>query len=286
MGWPLDPRSWWSDAESTPVAQWLDRWSESTRWWLDPARASPSAQGVLFDLVEGISGRFRGRRVTLDRLRQSVVLTLDDVTILRRSGAHDVELRASDVDWVGVPVRTASVYASDVAVELGATSTFVARTIDIEGEADAASVAAWLGSMLRDEWHLAPRADGLVDARRPGGTVVYTVLAHARDGAVSTELRELRWRDLRIALPHWLRLDRTRSLPRFGRGIEVLSAAVEGSAVQFRLRLGEVREPIELDGIRDAILGGLTRLPWPWRVGAPTVRLDARRAALDDTQGF
>ena len=78
MGWPLDPRSWWSDAESTPVAQWLDRWSESTRWWLDPARASPSAQGVLFDLVEGISGRFRGRRVTLDRLRQSVVLTLDD----------------------------------------------------------------------------------------------------------------------------------------------------------------------------------------------------------------
>jgi hypothetical protein len=158
----------------------------------------------------------------------------------------------------------------------------VARSVAVEGEADAASVSAWLGSVLRDEWHLAPRADGLVDARRPGRTVVYTVLAHARDGAVITELRELHWRGRRLVLPHWLRLDRTIVLPRLPRDMEVLSAAVEGPAVQFRLRMGEVREPIELDGIRSAILEGLNRLPWPWRAGAQVPKLDPGRASADD----
>ena len=59
MGWPLDPRSWWSDAESTPVAQWLDRWSESTRWWLDPARVgafsiTPYLYGVFVVVIPNL----------------------------------------------------------------------------------------------------------------------------------------------------------------------------------------------------------------------------------------
>ncbi len=72
MGWPLDPRSWWSDAASMPAAAWLDQWSDATRGGSTRRAPQPSRRISCSTSSSGISGRFLGRRVTLDRFGRSV----------------------------------------------------------------------------------------------------------------------------------------------------------------------------------------------------------------------
>jgi hypothetical protein len=245
------------------ASTWMARWTEATRWWLEPTGSRPSPERLLFDIVEGISGRFRGRRLTLERIGHGVALTLEDIEVLRRKSWHDVELVASDVAWSGVRITSASVHASNVSLELGATTTLTCGVVEIEGQTDLPAAIAWLSSVVGDQWLLDVSQAGLVEARRPGGAVVLVVEAQALDSEVNVELREIRWRRFHLVVPRWLRLQRSRRLPALPREVEVISAGLADGTVWFRLRVPRLREPFALEGIRKAILDGITRLSLP-----------------------
>jgi hypothetical protein len=230
---------------------------------MNPSASLPSPAQLLVEIVDGVGGRFRGRRLTLDRIGQAIGLTLDEIEVLRRKGSNDVELVASDVEWNGVPITSASVHASNVSFELGATTTLTAEVVDVDGQADPPAAIAWLSSLIGDDWLLDVSQAGLVEARRPGGAFTFLVAAAAQSSAVNVELREIRWRQLRLVVPRWLRLERTRPLPSLPRDIEVVSAGWQDGSVRFRLRVPRLRQPFGLDGLRKAIMGGVSHLSLP-----------------------
>ncbi len=263
MTWPLDPRSWWPGEEATALGTWLERWSEATTAWLDPSQSLQSPERLLFDIVEGISRRFRGKRLTLHRIGVAAAFVLDDIEMLRRRDSRDIELIASNVDWDGVPIEHVHVHASDVSVELGATSTLTAATVEVEGQADQSAALGWLGRFVENEWRVGLGDDGLIRARRPDGALVYSATAEARQSALVLELRRIEWRGLQVRLPRWLRLERATPLPALPRGLEVVSAALDDGVVRFRLRLAQLREPVKLDRLRKAVLSGLSDFSAP-----------------------
>jgi len=261
---------------------WIARWTEATRSWPDPTGSRPSPERVLADIVEGIGGRFLGRRLTLDRIGNGVALTLEEIEVLRRKGWHDVELVASDVVWSGARITSVSVHASNVSLELGATTTLTSDIVEVEGKTDPPAAIAWLSTLLDDEWRLDVSQTGLVDARRPSGEVVLLLAAEVHHSEVNIELRAIRWRRLHLVIPRWLRLQRSRRLPPLPRDVEVVYAGLEDGTVSFRLRVPRLREPFELNGIRKAILDGITHLSLPGMDAQQT----SRGEGLDDSLDF
>ena len=73
---------------------------------------------------------------------------------------------------------------------------------------------------------------------------------------VNLEVRRVEWRNVRVPVPSWLRLSRTRPLPALPEGVELLGAWREQRMVALRFRLNRRSEAVSLDEARHAIKEG------------------------------
>jgi hypothetical protein len=278
----FDPFGWWTregrEHPSSPAATalpWLDEWVKATTWWVDPrnwadlaAVPGSSPDRALFDILEGIARRFTGRRVELERRGAALRFVLDSLRIERRwpagksptgpGDAKDVEasLEAHDVDWAGWTLEKVSAVVRQLALVPGRSVRLRAGIIDVTARSTQEALVSGLGPSVAGRWSLKVAGDGLVAARRDDRPLELVVEPSLVRGDIRVELRAVAWRGLRLRVPSWLRLTRTRPVPPLPSGMELLGAWPEDGAVTLRLRVRGLTETLDLARIRDAVLCG------------------------------
>jgi len=260
----FDPFGWLGRSGRREIwdsESWLDAWARATTWWVDPSRWTslggppPSPERVLFELIEGVARRFAGRRLQITRHGHAVSLVLDGLRVERRAGVS-VHVEAHDVEWGGIGLDEISAVAKDVTFSPGLSAQLSATGVDVTANTSFVDLVPWLQRFVEDTWSLEAVDTGKVVARardRPLALVVDPSLA---DGRIHFELREVSWRGLRVPVPGWLRLTRSRPVPELPGGIELVDAWRRQDVVTLRLRLPAFSQTLDLGQLRRAVVGG------------------------------
>jgi hypothetical protein len=278
----FDPFGWWTresrehaSASAATALPWLDEWVKATTWWVDPRNwadlatvSGSSPDRALFDILEGIARRFAGRRVELKRHGATLRFVLDSLRLERTRPAeptptrfgyeNDVEasLEAHDVAWAGWSLEKVSAVIRQLALVPGRSARVRAGVIDVTARSTQEALVSALGPSVAGRWSLKVAGDGLVAARLDDRQLELVVEPSLVRGVIHVELRAVAWRGLRLSVPGWLRLTRTRPVPPLPPGMELLGAWAEDGAVTLRLRVSGLTETLDLARIRDAVLCG------------------------------
>jgi hypothetical protein len=260
MASPLDPRSWFADPRRSAGADrtWLDAWFDLTTWWVDPALSATQPLGMrpdqlLAQLIDGIARRFEGQRVDVDVRGRRVRAVLDGIRLTRRDARSELSVDLAAVDVDGVRAARLELRARSVRVGPGATTTFVADDIDVDGELELRDAVAMVDERVPD-WSLDVDADDEVVASQPRRRLAVHVEPTAHAGELRLEVRSIELRGFHVSVPRWLRLERSFAVP-LEPGWTLTEAAAEGARVRFRLHGEGVREDLDLRQLRDAIGG-------------------------------
>jgi hypothetical protein len=234
MSWPLDPRAW------------IPTWPQEL---------------LLGEIVAGIARRYQGERVELVVRGRAVSAVLERVGLQRRGRGQRAELELRDAAVDGYELETVSAVARSVRLEAFPASRFVAANVELTGRSALAPLVAWLDCYSED-WSLDVDAGGRVLARHTRHPVEAVVEPTVEGDVLSVELRSLAWRGLRLSLPGHPRLTRHHRLPPIARGLSVVEARRDGTAVDFTLALAEVSERLDVRALNRAVVAG-TRLAFP-----------------------
>lgn len=127
--------------------------------------------------------------------------------------------------------------------------------IRIEARSQIESVVIWLDQLVPD-WRLSVDDDHSVVACRPTGGMRFRPDAVVVDVELRIELREVQWRNTRLRVPRWVRLERGTALPALPAGARLSEALRPGRWRRFRLALTELTQAIDLARLRQALSGG------------------------------
>lgn len=262
---PFDFRNLWPDRviQSRGESAWLDLWTEATNWWVDPAVAgaetlAASNERILAQLVDGIAGRFEGRRVEFSIGGRPVQAVLDWIRLRHIGTQFEARVDLTDIEAAGWSLTSLSVVAASVRIEITAAPQLEISGVEVVGRSPWDAFIPWLDAHIRD-WTLRLDADGRVEARRTPRNLSIVIEPFIHDGHLNAELRALCWRGLRLPLPAWLRLVRRLALPVLPRGTRLLEAHRRGGVVEFRATSDGLVEELELARLRNAIAGRLVR---------------------------
>lgn len=246
----------------------VDLWLEATRWWTDSARLAAqgdwgTAQGqVLSGLVEGLMGGFAEKAVEFDVAGRRLRAILESVRLERRDGRLEGRLELRDVRWGGWVVETLSIHAPSIELTSARDAQLTAAHVRAEGRTSLASLAGCLDERV-EGWSFRPGERGCLEVVRGGERRTLLVEALVEDDRCTCELREVRWKSLRVGVPRWLRLTRSFALPAAPGRASIDYARARGDAVDFRATVPEVVRRLDLAQLREAIrreLGSSTLL--------------------------
>jgi hypothetical protein len=127
--------------------------------------------------------------------------------------------------------------------------------VDVQGSCDIADVVSWAEGRTGD-WVVGLDPAGRLQAEHEERSVRLTAEPSYADGRLDLELRAAQWKGFELRIPRWLRLTRTQPLPALPDGMELVDAHRSGPDVWFRLALGEVSSPLDLNRLREAIVRG------------------------------
>ncbi len=234
MSWPLDPRAW------------IPTWPQEL---------------LLGELVAGIARRYQGERVELVVRGLAVGAVLERFGLQGRGRGQRAELELREVDVDGYELETVSAVARSVRLEPFPASRFVATNIELSGRSALAPLVSWLDRYSR-EWSLEVDAEGRVLARHERRSIIAVVEPTVTGDVLTIELRGLAWRGLHLPLPGHPRFTRHHRLPPVSRGLSVVEARRDGTAVDFRLAVAEVSERLDVRALNRAVLAR-SRLAFP-----------------------
>jgi hypothetical protein len=213
----------------------------------------------LVELIDGLRGRFEGRRIELVFGGARLRAVLESIR-LRRPGAHyDARVELRDVDADGWRFETLSIAADSVKIEPFPLPKFTASGITVIGSAAIDTLVAWLDERAT-RWHLGVDGEGRVEVRRRGRRLRMTVEPVVDHDVFEVALVALRWGKMRLSPPRWLRLRRRFPVAPLPRGMSIVEARRRGRGVEFHLAVASVSRNIETALVREAIL---RRLPIP-----------------------
>lgn len=262
---PLDPLNAFSrlfTAPPTSPSEFVDRWVDATTWWVDPMSKTSAAlrdrmapERLLAELIDGLLGRFGGQRLELQLRGQPVRGLLESLRVVSRDRALAVIADLADVDWAGPPLSRLQARARGVRVSPGVPGSVHVAGVDVHGSCDIADVVSWAEGRTGD-WVVGLDPAGRLQAEHEERSVRLTAEPSYADGRLDLELRAAQWKGFELRIPRWLRLTRTQPLPALPDGMELVDAHRSGPDVWFRLALGEVSSPLDLNRLREAIVRG------------------------------
>jgi hypothetical protein len=235
-----------------------DTWLDATKWWTDPLpEASQESWGemhgrLLAELVAGVAKGFKDRVLELDIDDQRLRAVLQSVRLERRSGGYEARLELRHIGWADRAIESLSIVAGSVSLTAPPGARITASQIEINARATLGNVVGWLDTRVAD-WTLAPGDGNTVAVHRPGDTRTFFIDGVVHDDELQCELRAIRWRRMRVAVPRWLRLSRAMRLPAFPGGASLIEASRRGDVVRFQATVPSLSRRVDLGQLRDAI---------------------------------
>lgn len=274
----------------------LGRWLEATAWWAKPDAVRTREQ-MAVELLEAVSGRFLGRNLTVEVGGTKVALHLDDVRAetdapassdlsvwwLARSAARQAarwnpalsgrapqEERGTSIDRVLIEASSASIddhlvgdvvaTAQDVRMDYGTTTEIVIGPVELEVHSTRQHVVDWLARVVAG-WQVALAENGLVAARPPGRRLTLLVRPDGVKGnAAVLDVVGISALGRQFALPRRLVRRIVHPLPTLPNGLELVSVALNGEAVDVCFQHPGLRLPIRPEHVRAAVREGVASL--------------------------
>ena len=252
---PFDP---WEPFRPRKEGSWLELWSEATQLWTQPAAENAESWGeagarMLADLVDGLTGRLEGRRIELTLAGRRARATVDWFRMRRTGERFQARAELTEADWDGWPLETLVVSAGSLRVV--PPTTLSITDLEMLGRSPLAPVITRLNLEL-NAWRLSVDDHSRVRAHRRGSAITLTVEPVVRSHQLAVELRSVRVHRLRLDVPAWLRLTRTRTLPPLAHGASIVEAKRCGDMVEFRLAASSISEQFDPARLRDALSRG------------------------------
>lgn len=163
---------------------------------------------ILVELVHAVVQRFGDGSIDFSARGKPGSANLDWLRLLTRNGRHEAHLQLSDVQLDGFALDRLGAVVHSVELIPGLQPQLTLDGIRISGRAPLESLVRWVEGRTGD-WALAVDDGGAVTARHRSHEVTFEVQPSVDDDRILIELRALRWRQHRVALPGWLRLKRT-----------------------------------------------------------------------------
>ncbi len=236
----------------------LQLWLDAAKWWTGAVADSAGAvyaenERLVSETAAALTRRLQGRRIEGQCGGRSLQATLESIHIYR--GSRDqARLKFSHVDWGGLEIERLSVFADEVSITPPPSLSLTLDQVRLEGRIPLRELVAWTDRNL-ERWRLSVTADNLIEAVAARSRMGFIVEAGLVDGELEVELREVRWRALRVRLPGWLRLTRKLRLPSSPDGITSSQARRRGPAVEFLVTMASVNTPVDLRGVITASRG-------------------------------
>jgi hypothetical protein len=259
-----------SQPPSEPVRgerSWLDTWVNITTWWMEPAaRAgaqvlSYGPERILVEIVDGVVQRFGDGSIEFSAGERSGKANLDWLRLITRRGRHEAHLQLSDLEFDGFAFDHLSAVVDSVQIISGRHPRLTLDDIRVSGRSLLSVVVGWINDRTAD-WAITVEEAGTVVARHRVRDVTAEVELSVDHDRVEMELRAVRWRRHRVAVPPWLRLRRTIATLELPPGVTVVEARRHGPWFDFDLHVDSIGRTFELAQLRDAILRG-GRIPIP-----------------------
>jgi hypothetical protein len=235
-----------------------DMWLDATKWWTEPMQqASQESWGetngrLLAQLVAGVARVFTDRVLELDVDGRRLRAELRSVQLDRRSAGYEARLELGRVAWADRAIESLSIVARSVSLAAPPRARITTSDIEINGRATLEQVVAFLDTRVVD-WTLATGAGNTVAVSRPDGTRTFFVDVVVLDDELRWQLRAIRWRRARVAVPRWLRVTRARRLPAIPGGASILEANCRGNVMDFRATIPSLSRQVDLGQVREAI---------------------------------
>jgi hypothetical protein len=246
---------------------WLDSWVNMTTWWMEPASRvgahvlSYGPERLLVEIVDAVVQRFGNGSIEFSAGERSGKANLDWLRLITRKGRHEAHLQLSDLDLDGVAFDHLSAVVDSVQIISGRQPRLTLDDIRVCGRSLLSVVVGWVNDRTAD-WAIAVEDAGTIVARHRVRAVTAEVELAVDHDRVEMELRAVRWRRHRVAIPAWLRLRRTITTLELPPGVTVIEARRRGPWVDFDLHVDSIGRTFELAQLRDAILRG-GRIPIP-----------------------
>jgi hypothetical protein len=235
----------------------IDSWLEATAWWTGavvegPRQGSEPGTALLMELVRGMAGAFRGRRVRGEVCGRRFSADLESLWLDHHGDRCVGQLDLRSVSWDGLTADELSVIAGAVSLTPPPTAVLTMSGIELQGRSALGPLIAWLDRRVT-ACGLRVAEGGLIEAiPRLGGPSVL-VDAVIDGGELELELRAVRWRRVTLRCPRWLRLSRTMPIPPLPDGASVAQARCRGRDVEFQLSLPSVSHSFDPIRLREAV---------------------------------
>jgi hypothetical protein len=261
---PLDPLQSLQKLFTPPSSpsEFVDRWVEATTWWVEPVTRSSAVlrermapERLLAELIDGLLGRFGGQRLELVLRGHPVRGMLESLRVAHGDRELTVVADLADVEWDGPRLTQLQARARGVRISPGRPAAVGVAGVEVQGRTDLERIVRWADGRT-GPWALEVDGDGRLHAVRDDRPLRLTGDPAYVDGALELELRAVRWRTIEVRIPRWLRLRQAQPLPELPEGMQVLDAHRVDGEVSFRLGLAAMSAPLDLNGLRDAIVRG------------------------------
>jgi len=189
------------------------------------------------DVLAIVATRLQGRRLTLPIGGRRLDLVVRGISVRAAAGPDQVRIDLDDLDYDGLRLDAVELAAEELRLRPVPTATLIASRMRVAGRTSLAHLVGWLDRHVPD-WSLAVGSDRRVEAtrlRRPA--LRLSVEPAIDDHRVRVEVRAVRWRRVRVAVPRALRLRRTLRLPVLPFDALVVTARSDGAVVDLRLTI-------------------------------------------------
>jgi hypothetical protein len=189
------------------------------------------------DVLAMMAARLQGRRLTLPIGGRRLALVVRGISVRAAAGPDQVRIDLHDLDYDGLRLDAVELAAEELRLRPLPTATLIASRMRVDGRTSLAHLVRWLDRHVPD-WSLTVGSDRRVEAtrlRRPA--IRLSVEPAIDDHRVHLQVRAVRWRRLRLAVPRALRVRRTLQLPVLPFDALVVAARRDGEGVDLRLTI-------------------------------------------------
>jgi hypothetical protein len=236
----------------------LELWLDATKWWTGAVADSAGAvvggagawrednEWLLREAVGRLARAFEERQIEVELGGSPVRATLESIQ-LYRGGRDGALLTFRDVNWNGVLIDRLKVIAEQTAISSPPTMMLTLSGVKLEGRVAFSELVAWLDRGVA-RWELRATEEGLIEAVSHNRGWRLTFEPALLGGELQVELRELRWRSVRIPGPRLFRVLRRLQLPSLPAGISVSEARRAANDVEFVLDVPPISRRLDVRG--------------------------------------